>query len=354
MGCLNSHQAFTYDPTFAPILSDGNSTNIFLTRSRYQLGIFSGNDCVIGLDTRTFPSPISAGCFVWKADFPNALIISTMDGEVYILSQSESGTWSQTDRLKRFGEVGTFVSGLCAIDLSFVLALISDGGVAIFRIDVAGKLSGAITTLHISKGCLHCVSALKVSDHSTFAFCGGNDPYLHLVQIRVEGTENVKARSRGAFIAHASSINTTDTSESHGGIIATGSDDRTVRIWSLKDISKLANMSEDVPHETHIMKHAVLEVRFSKPHDLLAAIANNELLVIRLFPDGKSHFFSQPVVHQMFCVQLFSICWSTDDTSITVAVDGDPPQIVKLIPPKNLNLSFRVFLYSLLFIPQLM
>ena len=306
--------------------------------SRSQVISVSGDSVLLEKEVKTFSSPISGICTVILDS--EVLLISTFDGEVHIYVARDSGAWSQTDRLKRLNDSETYIAGLCACGdgTPYILTVNANGDFYIWKIENEGKFSSSIASLKLRNGSLSCVTCLNVGDDRIFAFCGGNDPSLYIVQIRLDKGQIINVRSRGRFAAHASSINSIDTTEFAGGIVATASDDRTVRIWSVTDILEVGPKTGDVPHATHIMKHPVTMVRFSKQNGFVATISGEELVIIRVFPDDKSHFFSQPVAHHTWHSSFTSFCWGPNDESIIASVDGDPPRIVKLIPRKELNL----------------
>ena len=325
MGCTQTHQPVNVDLPDLGHESTSRLSSLQALQANAR-GIVSYSGMSVYSRGNEFKLQSEVVCASLFGVSEDVLVIATVDGQVHIFKFGVSQRWEVSDSLRSLNKMGSIIQSFATNPGIPSLLYSSDTGgyLSIWRFDERGRFSGSLGTIKICKKSLSCIASLQIRRDKVLVFCGGADPCLWVVQIRLKNELVVSVRPLGAFPAHASAVTAVETTSYLGGLVVTASDDRTIRIWALSDI--LGANAGIIPHATHIMSESVLCMKFSSNSRLLAGLAGSEILVLKIDSDPASRFVSEPVVSQKLNLTAgaaFTSCyWGPEDACVYATFDN--------------------------------
>lgn len=127
------------------------------------------------------------------------------------------------------------------------------------------------------------VTSSKIIEGNNAIICGSTS-FVHVYHLCNPDSTTTRLDFKARFWAHVCYISTIDALmySNRETLIATGGDDRTLRLWNLSDVVTFANDGREVPHASFVLKHPVIAVKIRSCGDFVACCSVLEILVVRV------------------------------------------------------------------------
>jgi WD40 repeat protein len=318
MGVLFSRKSFRVTHN-QDVSGNTNHGGVIHFVSTYNAFVFKVAGCNLscGGSIKRLDSDVTGALFLQESDPLIVIALATGTVQIFKMNALEIRL---TDMIGSLHGLGCCSSGLTLISegpMATIASVGTDGCLHVWHVEIdSGRFVSSLVRVELCSKSLTCVSSI-VFDGIASIFCGGNGAFIYHSELELSS----HTVSFGKFKAHLSEVNTVDSTKYLGGLIATGGNDRTIRIWSLDDVRN-ASQFTDIPHAVRVLKRPVSFVRFSHCGQLLLAVAEAELLLFRVVPDEKTHFFIQPVAHQKYRNAITALSWGQNQSKIHICFDS--------------------------------